>query len=490
LAQPLTMDPKRPLLDPGLNRLPGKPERIHLMGICGTGMASLAGMLKERGLTVTGSDQNTYPPMSDFLERLGIEVRQGYAAANLMPRPDLVIVGNVITRENPEAAALAAAAIPYLSFPQALQAFAFEDKRCIVVAGTHGKTTTASLAAWVLTCAGLAPGFMIGGIPGNFERNFNAGDGPYFVIEGDEYDTAFFDKGPKFLHYRPWMTLLTSIEFDHADIYRDLAHVRESFAQLIQLIPPDGRLIVNGEDLVVMEEVRRSRAPVVRYGFTAGMDWRAEGVETIGAVTHFDVLKGEEGIMRCGTPLYGRHNIANALSVIALADALGIEASKTVAALQAFKGVKRRQEVVGEASGVLVIDDFAHHPTAVRETIAAVKSRYPDRRLLALFEPRSNSSRRSVFQDRYALAFDAADGVFIPEPVLMQKIRPEERFSSARLVEDLRARGLEAFHAPHAEGLMEILQGEVREGDVLLFMSNGGFDNLPGRIFERLTRKG
>lgn len=460
------------------------------MGICGTGMASLAGMLKERGCTVTGSDQNTYPPMSDFLEGLGIAVRQGYAAANLTPRPDLVIVGNVITRENSEAVALASAGIPYLSFPQALQAFAFKDKRCIVVAGTHGKTTTASLAAWVLTCAGLQPGFMIGGIPGNFERNFNAAAGPYFVIEGDEYDTAFFDKGPKFLHYRPWVTLLTSIEFDHADIYRDLGHVRESFARLIRLIPPDGRLIVNGEDPVVMEEARGSTAPILRYGFSAGMDWRAEGIRTIGAATHFDVFKGGERVMRCETPLYGRHNIANALSVIALADALGIDGFETARALKTFKGVKRRQEVVGEAAGALLIDDFAHHPTAVRETIAAVKSRYPERRLLAVFEPRSNSSRRSVFQDRYALAFDGADGVFIPDPVLMEKIRPEERFSSARLVADLRARGANAFHAPLSEGLLEILLAEVRKGDVLLFMSNGGFDNLPRRVLERLARKG
>ncbi|MBW1942958.1 MAG: UDP-N-acetylmuramate:L-alanyl-gamma-D-glutamyl-meso-diaminopimelate ligase, partial [Deltaproteobacteria bacterium] len=397
-----------PLLDPAFNSSPQNPRHIHLMGICGVGMASLAGMLKEKGCHVTGSDQNVYPPMSDFLEGLAIQVMEGYAPTNLNPAPDLVIVGNVITRQNPEALELAELGIPYLSMPQALREFAMKGQRPIVIAGTHGKTTTSALASWFLETGGLDPGFMVGGICRNFNGNFRAGRGPYFVIEGDEYDTAFFDKGPKFVHYAPWITILTSIEFDHADIYRDLDHVLQSFRSLIDIIPSDGLLIANGDNPLVLEEAKRAKCPVVTYGFTEGAEWSAADISYREEGTHLTVCHGRDEFVPLVTPIYGRHNISNLLSVVALSHFLKIDRLQLQKAAGTFTGIKRRQEIKGEKGGILVLDDFAHHPTAVRETILAVRERYRSRRLIAVFEPRSNSSRRNIFQEAYAGAFDNA----------------------------------------------------------------------------------
>lgn len=449
-------------------------------------MASLAGMLKQEGHLVTGSDQHTYPPMSQFLERLGIEVNEGYRESNLHPEPDLVVVGNVVTRVNPEAVELSRLGLPYLSFPQALRRFAMKDKRSIVISGTHGKTTTTSLAAWIMEYAGLAPSFMVGGIPNNFQVNFRLSEGPYFVIEGDEYDTAFFDKGPKFLHYNPWVLILTSIEFDHADIYRDLDHVIDSFRRLIALLPPDGLLVANGEDPIISAESKRAKCPVVTYSLEGEAHWRAVAEASQDGLTRVKILKGEDAYATASTPLYGRHNLSNLLSSVVVADFLGASPKRISEAVERFKGVKRRQEVVGEKKGVTVLDDFAHHPTAVRETIAAVKARYPGRRLIAVFEPRSNSSRRKVFQDLYTRSFDPADLVTIPDPPLMEKIPEEERFSSLLLVQNLRSRGLDARHFPGADQLLDHLAEEVQTGDVVLIMSNGAFDNIHRRLLERL----
>jgi len=456
------------------------------MGICGTGMAGLAGLLKAQGYHVTGSDQSVYPPMSHFLEHLLIPVMEGYRPENLHPVPDLVIVGNVITRFNPEAVELSRLSIAYLSMPQALQAFAMRGKRNVVICGTHGKTTTSSLIAWVLRQGGKDPGFMIGGIPLNFGENFRRGEGPYFVIEGDEYDTAFFDKGPKFLHYSPHIAILTSIEFDHADIYRDLEHVIESFRRFIRIIPPEGLLIANGDDPIVREESRKALCPVVTYGFVGDSIWRAANIAYTRDQTHLKVFKNGKESMTVSTPLYGRHNISNLLSSVALAQSLGIDPSALQEALRTFRGVKRRQEVVGDVQGVLVLDDFAHHPTAVAETIRAVRERYTGRRLIAIFEPRSNSSRRRVFQKTYSASFDLADLILIPDPPLMEKIPPAERFSSRELVEDLNQRGLEALRLPDTDALLEEALQRCRSGDVILCMSNGGFDNLPTRLLKRL----
>jgi UDP-N-acetylmuramate: L-alanyl-gamma-D-glutamyl-meso-diaminopimelate ligase len=476
------------LLAPEHNRLPDTLRHIHLMGICGTGMASLAGMLKEHGYHVTGSDQNVYPPMSLFLESLHIPVCNGYHPDNLHPEPNLVIVGNVITRKNPEALALASLGLPYLSFPQAIGHFALRDKRSIVISGTHGKTTTSALIAWILETAGMDPGFMIGGIPGNFGKNYKTGTGLYFVIEGDEYDTAFFDKGPKFLHYRPWITILTSIEFDHADIYRDLDHVITSFRRLIALIPQEGLLIADGDDATVRQEISRAQCRTETYGYGVLNQWRAEDLSDKDAVTRLSI-HNRGGAIPFSTSLYGRHNIANLLAAVVLGRSLDIPWPILEKGARTFLGVKRRQEVIGERNGILVLDDFAHHPTAVRETIQAVKDRYQDRRIIAIFEPRSNSSRRNIFQQQYALSFDAADRVFIPEPPLLEGIPVDERFSSRQLVSDLNQRGLFASYCVSTNRLLEVMVQEVRQGDVVLIMSNGGFDQLHQRLLTALDQR-
>jgi UDP-N-acetylmuramate: L-alanyl-gamma-D-glutamyl-meso-diaminopimelate ligase len=456
------------------------------MGICGTGMASLAGILKEKGYRVTGSDQNVYPPMSNFLEALSIPVIEGYSPDNLYPVPDLVIVGNVITRNNQEAMELSRLALPYLSFPQALKHFAFKDKNTIVISGTHGKTTTSALVSWILEKAGMDPGFMIGGIPLDFKKNFKLGKGRYFVIEGDEYDTAFFDKGPKFLHYSPWATILTSIEFDHADIYRDLNHVTENFRKLIDLVPQKGLLIANGDDRIITAEITRAKCPVNTYGLSTNTMWKAIDITVKEDFTRFKVLKTGKDYITLYTPLYGRHNISNLLSVIVLADFLGIPLPVLSEAIRSFGGVKRRQEIIGEKSGILVLDDFAHHPTAVKETIRAVKEKYKGRRLIAVFEPRSNSSRRNIFQEQYASSFESADMIMVPEPPMTEKIPPGERFSSKRLVKDLEKRDLTAFSFPNTDTLLKALVKETRSGDVVLIMSNGGFDDIHHGLLARI----
>ncbi|MBW2347083.1 MAG: UDP-N-acetylmuramate:L-alanyl-gamma-D-glutamyl-meso-diaminopimelate ligase [Deltaproteobacteria bacterium] len=459
------------------------------MGICGTAMTSLAGILKERGCRVTGSDQNVYPPMSHLLESLGIPVSHGYGARNLHPPPDLVVVGNVITARNPEALELERLRIPYLSLPQALAAFAMEGKRSLVISGTHGKTTTSSAAAWILERAGLDPGFMIGGIPLNFGRNFKMGRGPHFVVEGDEYDTAFFDKGPKFLHYNPWVVILTGIEFDHADIYRDLDQIRENFRKLVRLVPSDGLLIANADDVEVMALAGEAACPIRTYGLKAGAQWSARYETTPHGMTAIHVQQDGRSLQPLATPLFGRHNVSNLLSCVVLGDFLGMEEAQVREAFRQFRGVKRRQEVLGEAGGVMIVDDFAHHPTAVQETIRAFVERFPDRRLVAVFEPRSNSSRRNVFQDRYAQSFDGAHGVMIPEPPMMEKIPPHERFSSSRLVKDLRVRGLEASYFKSTDLLLQALISTVRPGDLVLIMSNGDFQDLPRRLLKALSRE-
>ncbi|MBN1627455.1 MAG: UDP-N-acetylmuramate:L-alanyl-gamma-D-glutamyl-meso-diaminopimelate ligase [Deltaproteobacteria bacterium] len=474
------------LLARALNMMPGKISHIHLMGICGTAMASLAGMLKQKGYHITGSDQNIYPPMSDMLERLSIPVNKGYRPENLFPVPDLVIVGNVITRQNPEAVELGRLKIPYLSMPQALGAFAIRERTSIVVSGTHGKTTTSSLVSHLLEKAGLDPGFMIGGIVNNFRSNFKIGNGPYFVVEGDEYDTAFFDKGPKFLHYKPRIVILTSIEFDHADIFRDLDHVIETFRRLTGIIPPDGFLIANRDDRIVMQLAESAVCRVTTYGLEGSAAWGAADVSVREGMTHLTIIKDDKPYTSLKTPLYGKHNISNLLSVAALSEYINLDKSVLSEACRTFTGVKRRQEVRGEKNGIIVIDDFAHHPTAVEKTVKAVKERYKGRRLLAVFEPRSNSSRRNVFQEQYGEAFDNADLIFIPEPVMLEKIPEHERFSSRKLVERLVERGLKAFYSRDSALLLEEILKFARTGDVILIMSNGAFDNIHEKILERL----
>ena len=477
---------KNPLLSTSLNIVPHPLKHIHLMGICGTGMASLAGILKKKGYFITGSDENVYPPMSLFLEELSINVFKGYSPQNLKQRPDLVIVGNVITKTNPEAIQLANDNIPYLSMPQALKQFAFGDKKSIVISGTHGKTTTSALASWILEKAGMDPGFMIGGILRNFGNNFKIGKGTYFIIEGDEYDTAFFDKGPKFLHYSPRILIITSIEFDHADIFLDLDQIIKCFRQLIALLPAEGLLIANGDDPVVLDISKDAECPVITYGFSENAEWKPADIVTGDSLTSFKVLKKGQEHSTILTPLYGDYNISNILSTIALSDYLRIDTGILSDAVESFRGVKRRQEIKGEVNDILVLDDFAHHPTAVEKTIAGVKERYKGRRLIAVFEPRSNSSRRNVFQERYSRSFDSADMIFIPEPPMLEKIPLRERFSSIELANSLNKKGLKAFYCPDSEILLNEIIRHTQKGDVILIMSNGSFDNLHGNLLNKL----
>ena len=460
------------------------------MGICGTGMGSLAGMLKSSGYKVTGSDQNVYPPMSDFLAQSNIPVAIGYGPQNLEPGPDLAIVGNVITRQNPEAIGLADLGIPYASFPQTLAHYYLNSKTPLVVCGTHGKTTTASLLASILHSAGQDPGFMIGGLVQAFGRNYNLGKGQYFVVEGDEYDTAFFDKGPKFLHYQPHIAILTSIEFDHADIYADIDEIKKSFERLVAIMPANGCLVACLDDPLVWEVAKKANCQVIGYGLQTGLDWCLENVQVKPNGTSFDAIHQEKPYGTFSSSMPGRHNGLNSLAVIATLAQLGIDKQAIIAGLQNFAGVKRRQEVRGVVDSITVIDDFAHHPTAVRETLAALKEAYNGSRLLAVFEPRTNSSRRRVFQKTYVASFDHADQVITKEPIALTNIPEEQRFSSRELTEDLINRGKDAHYFATTDEIIDFLAGNAGQGDVIAILSNGSFDNIHERLLDKLsTRK-
>ncbi|MBW2467256.1 MAG: UDP-N-acetylmuramate:L-alanyl-gamma-D-glutamyl-meso-diaminopimelate ligase [Deltaproteobacteria bacterium] len=457
------------------------------MGICGTGMGSLAGMLKDSGYLVTGSDENVYPPMSNFLAACNIEIKNGYSPANLAHRPDLVVVGNTIRKTNPEALALAELAIPYVSFPQALGHYFLSDKTSLVVTGTHGKTTTSSLLATLLHKAGLTPGFMVGGLVQAFGRNYNLGESPYFVVEGDEYDTAFFDKGPKFLHYRPKIAIITSIEFDHADIYADLEEIKESFAKLVAIMPEDGCIIACYDDPVVRGIVKEAECEVLGYGIDAEAEWKLKNLKVSPNGTFFDVVHNNKIYASCRNPMPGRHNALNALAVIGVLDRLGLDAETITAALKNFEGVRRRQEVRGVVNDIVVIDDFAHHPTAVRETLTALRQAYKDRRLIAVFEPRTNSSRRRIFQKDYVLSFDSADRVVVREPVPLADFPADQLFSSKQLAADLKARGIEALAFTDTDAILDHLQSTLLPGDAVAILSNGGFDNIHTRLLDNLS---
>jgi len=462
--------------------------RIHLIAVGGVAMATFAAMLKERGYQVSGSDQGVYPPMSDFLARAGITVRQGYQAENLTPAPDLVVVGNAVSRTNPEVAALLASRIPYVSFPQALGELFLAGKRSLVVAGTHGKTTSTALLGWVLEKAGRQPSLLLGGISRNFNQGYRLGNGEFFVIEGDEYDTAFFDKGPKFLHYRPQAVLLNAVEFDHADIYRDLEHVKEAFTRLLAIVPAGVPILVCSDFPAALDVAQAAQKPFATFGFPHQADWQVRNVTDDGQQLHFTVIHRQQEIGRFSTPLMGQMNIRNALGVTALCSSLGLPAAELAPGFASFLGVERRQELVGEANGITIIDDFAHHPTAVTVTIEAVRMRYPQRRLWAVFEPRSNTCRRRIFQKPLANALVLADGVVIG-PVYTKPQDPvatEELFSPAELTADVQHLGKEAHAGQSTEEMIAFLTEQCRAGDVILAMSNGAFGGLPRKLLATL----
>jgi UDP-N-acetylmuramate: L-alanyl-gamma-D-glutamyl-meso-diaminopimelate ligase len=470
--------------------LPPEVRHVHVMGIGGTAMAALAGMLVDAGYVVTGSDTGVYPPMSDYLAGLGITVKIGYKAENLADRPDLVVVGNVIRAEYEEAQALLASDLLYCSFPQLLGALFLKDRRSIVLSGTHGKTTTTALAAWLLDAAGRAPGFLIGGLAKNFDRTARTGTGAAFVIEGDEYDTAFFDKGPKFLHYRPGTAVITSVEFDHADIYRDLDHVKESFRKLVALVPNDGAIVARWDHDDVRDVCAEAGCEVRKYGVGQQWDGRIDGVDTERGVQAFTVLRDGNPWGRFESVLVGEHNLYNQVAVVAALEREGLTPEELAKGFATFAGVKRRQEVIGEPRRITVIDDFAHHPTAVKVTLEALRLRFGKRRLWAIFEPRSATSRRAVFQDAYAEAFDAADVVVVAPPPDTARIPEAERFDSARLVARLRARGTEAFCWSSVDEIVAVTAANALPHDVVAVLSNGGFGGLHKKLLASLAGDG
>ncbi|WP_240194806.1 UDP-N-acetylmuramate:L-alanyl-gamma-D-glutamyl-meso-diaminopimelate ligase [Desulfobulbus rhabdoformis] len=476
-------------LDSARNIAPESLRHIHLIGICGTGMAAMAAMLQQQGFVVTGSDENIYPPMSDYLAELGIEVMAGYKAENLNAQPDLVIVGNVVRRTNPEAVELGRLGLSYLSMPQALGHFFLQQKKSLVVAGTHGKTTTSSLLATTLHRMGVTPGFMIGGLVEAFGRNAHVSDTEYFVVEGDEYDTAFFNKVSKFQHYQPFASILTSVEFDHADIFVDLEAIKASFAEFIGRIPPGGALVAHTEDPVVAElAANNAVCPVISYGTNESCQWFLTDLQVKGLSSSFRVHYQGKEIGTCQLPMPGLHNCLNGLAVIALLHRLGFTFEDIVQGLSSFEGVKRRQQIRGVVGGVTVIDDFAHHPTAVRETLNALRLAWPNNRLLVVFEPRTNSSRRAVFQSTYTTAFSAADKVLIRKHVPLDTVPLSEQFSSPQLAADLQTRGTEAYCFDDTEAILTFLEKTCRSGDIVVILSNGGFDGIHERLLTILGK--
>jgi UDP-N-acetylmuramate: L-alanyl-gamma-D-glutamyl-meso-diaminopimelate ligase len=463
--------------------------RVHLVAICGTGMGALAGLLKEAGHDVRGSDRAFYPPMAERLQAWGIPALQGFDPVHLDPAPALVIVGNVCRKDNPEAQAALQRGLRVMSFPQALSEFFIAGKSSVVVAGTHGKTTTAALLSYVLVEAGLDPSFLVGGIPLNFGKSFHLGQGGVFVVEGDEYDTAFFDKRPKFVHYRPKIVVLTAVEFDHADIYRDMEAYRAAFTGLVSLLPADGLLVACADDPEVTALASRAPCPVVSYGLSPGAIWSAVDIASGVDATRFSLVRRGSPIGAVTLPLAGRHNVANTLGVLATADALGVDVHRAAGSLAGFAGVARRMQVRGVIDGVTIIDDFAHHPTKVRETVRAVRARYARSRVVAVFEPRTNTSRRKVFQDTYPASFDGADEVIVVPPFDAEKLPEAERLDPAALVAALQRNGLQAVLHKNADEVVADLSGRLATDTVVLIMSNGAFDNIHEKLLAALRAR-
>ncbi len=467
---------------------PRSVKRVHLVGVGGTGMGAFAGMLKAAGYHVTGSDENVYPPMSDMLRAWGIDVFTPYAAQNLdRARPDLVIIGNVIRRVNPEAAAVRERGLAQTSFPVAFGSLILVDKHSVVIVGTHGKTTTSALMAHVLASAGEDPTFLVGGVTLNDNANFRLGNGRYVVVEGDEYDTAYFDKGPKFLHYRARSAILTSIEFDHADIYRDLAHYESSFERFCATLPPDGLLAVSATYPTAVRMARRiAQSRVCTYAVNGKADFRADSERFSADGARFKIHTPDGTTPELVLPMSGYHNIENAAGVYAVARSLGLSHDQIADGFGTFKGVKRRQEARGEIGGVLVIDDFAHHPTAVRETIEGIRQRYPERRLWAVFEPRSNTSRRNIHQAEYVSALSGADLATIREPEPHDQVPASDRLDVGAIVSQLAAKGVIAEASPDVAELVRRVADAARANDLILVMSNGAFGGFVPSLLEAL----
>src|SRR6202046_972625 len=462
------------------------PEHIHLMGIAGAAMAPVAGMLCERGFHVTGSDVNVYPPASTLLDSLGIRWNEGFREENLRPRPDLAVVGNIIARGNPELEVILDEKIPHCSMPQLLEDYFIRGHTLIVVAGTHGKTTTTAMLAWIRHVAGRRPDFLVGGVVPNFgERSYGLGGGEEFIIEGDEYETAFFDRGPKFLHYHPDELIITSLEFDHADIYADLAAIALQFRRLVNLVPRRGRILIWGESSELRENAAKAFCPVETFGLTPDCDWYAGDILWQDSATEFRVTFHGGEVARIRMPVAGKHNVLDALAAIALAYGRGVECEAIEQALSTFQGVRKRMETKGEENGVLIVEDFARPPTAIRLTLEAVRTRWPGRKIWAAVEPRSNTMRRKIFQHVLPDALSIADAVLIGPVNRAQLLGEEERLSPEQIADSLLERGRPAKAFESSDEIAEYLEENAKRGDLVIVMSNGSFDGLSGKLLEK-----
>jgi len=448
-------------------------------------MAALAGLLKGAGHRVSGSDANIYPPMSTLLENAGIPVLPGYRKENITADIDLVIVGNAVSKTNEEVQAVLEAGLDYTSFPEAISRFFLDGRKSLVVTGTHGKTTTTSLLSWVLQASGRKPGFMVGGWLKNFDSNHQVPEGDYFVTEGDEYDSAFFDKGPKFLHYRPTASILTGIEFDHADIFDDLDQIKDAFRKYVRLIRPEGVILVKHADANIQDVLGEAVCKVETYGFLDGADWLIGNYRFEAGYVYFSLSCQGEKKADFQLAMIGRHNVENAAAVAALCLRLGLTVDEINSAFKTFQGIKRRQEVVGVKNGITVLDDFAHHPTAIRLTLEAVKEAYPGQRLWAVFEPRSATSRRKVFEQDFPDSFLAADRVIIAGLFAPEKISEEERLDPERVVACLREKGRSAYFIPEVDDIVTFMGQNAESGDVVLVMSSGGFGGIHQKILDQ-----
>ena len=463
-------------------------QRIHLIGICGTAMGTLAAMLKARGHDVRGSDQQVYPPMSDFLRQQEVTLLEGYDAANITPELDLVVIGNAISRGNPELEEVLDRKIRYCSLPEAIRDHFLWRARSVVIAGTHGKTTTSSLAGWLLTHGGKDPSVLIGGIAENFEGSYRLGGGREFVIEGDEYDSAFFDKTAKFLKYLPDIAVVNNIEYDHADIYPDLDAIRLAFRRFVNLVPRRGLLLLGADSPDASALGQGARCRVETFGLADGATWQAHDLHVKEASTTFSLRREGRPVGSFEVPLLGAYNVRNAVAAIAVAAAAGVDTDTLAEGLRKFRGVRRRLQHRGTANGVMVYDDFAHHPTAIEETLVGVRSAYPSRRIWAIFEPRSATSCRRIFQSDFARALGHADHVVLPA-VFRSTLPESQRLSPEAVVQDLVSVGVDAEYIPETEGIVRRIARRAEPGDLVVVMSNGGFDNIHQRLLAALEAR-
>jgi UDP-N-acetylmuramate: L-alanyl-gamma-D-glutamyl-meso-diaminopimelate ligase len=462
------------------------PKKYYLVGICGTAMASLAGMLKSKGYAISGSDSDVYPPMSTYLDELGIRVYNGYKSENLLDaNPDIVVIGNAVSRGNPEVEQVLDSGIRYQSMAETVKELFIRGKHSIVVSGTHGKTTTTAMLAWMLEVARRKPSFLVGGIAENFGGSFQIGKGREFVIEGDEYDTAFFDKGPKFLHYLPQILLLKNIEYDHADIYPDIESLKIAFRRVINIVPRSGLIIAGVDSPIVRELIPAAFSRVAEVGIGRG-DWLAKNIAPANEGMGFGVFHKDVHVGDFTIPMLGTFNVQNALGVIVVGKEFGIENGRIQKGLSSFKSVKRRLELRGEVERIRVYDDFAHHPTAVLETLRAIRERYPTDRIWAVFEPRSHTSRRKVFEQEFIKSFDPADTVVVARVFGSGKLAPDEELSPDAVVEGVRARGKIAETFDTTDEIVDYISRNATPGDQIVVMSNGGFDGIHRKLLEKL----